>query len=477
MPIPQKGTPPADLLRRLQELKSMDPPWRSGKVLAFNYTPSEEAEQLTRDAFSLYLSENALDPTTIRSVHKLETEVIRIIADLLRGGENAVGNFTSGGTESILLAVKTYRDRARALKPHIKEPEMILPYTAHGAFLKAARYFDVKAVLVQFDPNTYQVDMEAVKAAISPNTILMVGSAPAYAQGVVDPISELSELAVANDIGLHVDGCVGGIQLSFMRDMGYRVPDFDFSLPGVTSISADLHKYGYAPKGASSITWRDKSYRQHQIFSQAVSTTYALVNATILSSRSGGPVAAAWAILNHLGREGYEAMIREVQEATETMMDGINATGDLHVLGKPDMCMFSFASDTLNVFQLSDDMAKHGWYLQPQFSTAWSPPNLHIAMTLGNVAVVEDFLKDLRLSIDRVKASKNKLDFGMVKTQVEMLLKNAPGDPFDALAAMAGLGQGGGLPSEMALLNTVMDVLPKEMTERLLVSFWNDLYV
>lgn len=476
MPIPKNGLTKEEIFTALEAARTQDPPWRTGRVLAFNYLPPGEAEEVMKTAYLSYLGENALDPTTIRSVHKLEVEVVRDVADLLRGGSEAVGNFTSGGTESILLMVKTMRDRARTLQPHIKEPEMILPRTAHGAFFKAAKYFDVKPVVVAFD-ETYRADLNAVKNAITPNTILLVGSAPAYAQGVIDPIEEMGQIALEHDLPLHVDGCVGGIQLSFMRQMGYDLPAFDFSVPGVTSISADLHKYGYAAKGASVILYKNKAYRRYQIFATAQSTTYAIINSTILSSRSGGPVAGAWAVLNYLGQSGYEKIYRSAMDATQRLMDGINATGDLHVLGKPHMCMFSFASDTLNVFQLADDMAKQGWYLQPQFSTELSPPNLHISVNLSTLPVVEAFLEELPKSVARVKASKVQLDFAVVRQQVQHLLANMPGDPSEKLSALAGLGSGTGLPSELALVNTVLDALPDELAEQLLVDFWNDLYV
>lgn len=476
MPIPEKGLPAQEILDQLESFKATDLPWRTGKVMAYNYLASKEAEELTKQAFMAYLGENALDPSAIKSVLKVETEVVRMVADLLRGGPEVVGNFTSGGTESILLAIKTYRDRARALKPHIKEPEMILPISAHGAFFKAGKYFDVKPVVMPIDPQTFLVDPEEVKKAITPNTIMLMGSAPGYGQGVIDPIEALGKIALEHDLGLHVDGCVGGIQLSFMRDMGYTVPDFDFTVPGVTSISTDMHKYGYAAKGASIILWKDKSYRKFQIFATAASTTYAIVNSVVMSTRSGGSAAGAWAILHFLGKEGYRKIFKEVMDATTRLIEGINATGDLRVLGKPDMCMFSFASDTINVFQLADEMVTEGWYIQPQLSTPYSPPNLHISVNASTLPMVEPFLAALPGAIAATKA-KPKLDFAVVKKQVDQMVTSFGDQAGAQLKAMAGFGQAGDMPKEFAFINTIMDALPRDLTADLLTEFWNELYV
>jgi len=476
MNIPEHGLSKDEILSTLQSFKAQDLDWRSGKVLGFTYHAGAEAEEVTKAAYMMYLSENALDPTTYPSVRRLETEVVRMAATLLRGDEQVVGNFTSGGTESIILAVKTARDRARAERPEIRSPEMVLSVTAHPAFTKAGKYLNVKPVFVPFDCETFEADVDAMRDAITPNTILLVGSAPGYAQGVIDPIAEIGQLAQERDLMFHVDACVGGIQLSFMRRMGgYDLPDFDFSVPGATSISAVLHKYGYAAKGASVILYRNKDIRKYQIFACTATTTYVLINPTVLSTKTGGPMAGAWAVLHYLGEDGYREMIREVMDTTRRMIDGVNATGELRVLGQPHISMFSMASDTLNVFQLADEMAKRGWYLQPQLSTELSPPNLHISVNRNTTPVVDEFLSDLGASVRRVKADYVPLNIAEVKAQIDEALKTAGPEAFQQILAMGGIS-GTTLPDEMALINTVMDALPDPVCEELLTGYMNDLY-
>ena len=477
MHIPEKGMASHEIMQTLKGFKKDDVDFRGGKVFAYTFLPGDEAEDIIKQAYMLFLDENGLDPTSFPSLVRLECEVVRFVADLLRGGPQAVGNFTSGGTESIMLAVKTARDHARAHKPRIKEPEVIFPRTAHCAFYKACEYLGLKAVVTEFDPCTYRADVDQMRAAVTDNTILLMASAPSYAQGVVDPIADIGRLALEKDLLFHVDACMGGVMLSFMRQMpGYDVPDFDFSVPGVTSMSADMHKFGYAAKGASTVVYRDKDLRRHQIFAKTSSTTYALINATMLSSKPGGPMAGAWAVAHFLGREGYDRIFKGLMHATRKLVQGINATGDLRVLGNPDMCIFSFASDTLNVFQLQDEMARRGWYLQPQFSTPLSPHNLHLTVTWPNVPRVDEFLDDLRQAIDAVKNSPNQINLDMVRAQVKSMLDSFGDSALDQLAAMAGVS-GADMPKDMALISSILDALPKHLSEALLKEFVNDLYV
>jgi glutamate/tyrosine decarboxylase-like PLP-dependent enzyme len=423
-----------------------------------------------------FLTENGLDPSVFPSTLKLETDVVRALINLLRGDSNAVGHLTTGGTESIMLAVKTARDKARAEHPEITQPEMVLPRTAHAAFHKAAHYLSVKPVLVDIDPQTFKVRAEDMRAAITPNTILLVASAPSYSQGVIDPISEIGKIAQEKNLLFHVDSCVGGIHLSFMRKLGYEVPDFDFTVSGVTSISADLHKYGYSAKGCSAIMYRSKDIRKYQIFACTDTTGYTLINPTVLSSKSGGPMAGAWAILNFLGEEGYKKIVKEVQEAAQKLMDGVNAMEDLQVLGEPVMCMFSFKSDTINVYQLADEMSKRGWYIQGQFSTPLTPRNLHISVNHGTVHNVEALLKDLRECVEIVKQCAP-MDSEAIRLMVSAALQSPyPEEAFGQLAARAGL-TGTELPSEMAFINEVLDALPDELCNVFLVNYFNDLYV
>ncbi|NOH02156.1 MAG: aspartate aminotransferase family protein [Chloroflexi bacterium] len=476
MNIPQTGLSKQEVLATLKAFKTRDMDWKGGKVFCYVYNPGEDPAEVTREAYMEFLTENGLDPAVFPSMLKLETDVVRMVINLLRGDSNAVGHLTTGGTESIMLAVKTARDKARAEKPHIKEPEMVLPKTAHAAFHKAAHYLSVKPVIVDIDPQTFKVRAEDMEKAITENTILLVASAPSYSQGVIDPIADIGRIAQKQDLLFHVDACVGGVHLSFMRKMGYEVPDFDFTVPGVTSISTDLHKYGYAAKGCSVIMYRSREIRKYQIFACTDTTAYTLINPTVLSTKGGGPYAGAWAILHFLGEEGYMRIIETVQEATQKLIAGINAIPELRVLGAPAMSMFSFASDSINVYQLADEMGKRGWYLQGQFSTPLTPRNLHISVNFGNAQNVDILLKDLRECVEIVK-SKEPIDSDAIRQMVSAALQGPdPEAAFGQLAASAGL-TGTDLPSGMAFINEVMDALPDSVCNVFLINYFNDLYV
>jgi len=476
MHIPQQGLSKEEILSTLQAFKGRDMDWKTGKVWCYVYDPGEDPAEVTREAYLSYLSENGLDPTVFPSLLKVETDVVRALINLLRGDSEAVGHLTSGGTESIMLAVKTARDKARAENPAITQPEMVLPKTAHAAFHKAAHYLSVKPVVVDIDPQTFKVRLEDMRAAITPSTILVVASAPNYSQGVIDPIVEIGALAQEKKLLFHVDACVGGLHLSFMRKLGYDVPDFDFSVPGVTSISTDLHKYGYAAKGCSAIMYRSREIRRYQIFACTDTTGYTLINPTMLSSKTGGPMAGAWAILNFLGEEGYKKIVQEVQDATTRLIEGINAINGLRVLGTPAMSMFSFTSDAINVYQLADEMSKRGWYIQGQFSTPSTPRNLHISVNQGTIHNVDALLEDLRECVQIVNGV-TPIDSDAIRALVAGALQSPdPEAAFGQLAARAGLA-GSELPSEMAFINEVLDALPDELCNVFLVNYFNDLYV
>jgi glutamate/tyrosine decarboxylase-like PLP-dependent enzyme len=475
MPIPSQGLPADELLRALEAYKQHDAPWRDGRVFAGVYDPGAEAEAVIKAAYALFLTENGLYPNYFPSLLRLENDVVRSIADLLRGDAQVVGNCTSGGTESIMLAVKAARDRARAERPEIAAPEMVLPHTAHAAFHKAAHYLGVRPVVTPFDRQSFRADPEAMREAITPNTILLVASAPCYSHGVVDPIAHIGAIAREHKLPLHVDACVGGIQLAMMRKAGYAAPDCDFSVPGVASISVDMHKYGYAAKNSSVILYADRGLRRYALFSSAATTGYAVLNTTVLSSKSGGPLAGAWATLHYLGEQGYLAIVREVMEATRRLIEGVRAIEDLRVLGEPDMCMFSIASDTLNVFALDDEMARRGWALQAQFSAGGGPANLHVTVNRSNVPHVEALLADLRESTAAVKASSRADDIAALRAEVERLMRQPGPEAFARIAALAGMTPGS-LPDGYARINSVLDALPDQLVDALLIEYLNTLY-
>jgi glutamate/tyrosine decarboxylase-like PLP-dependent enzyme len=307
---------------------------------------------------------------------------------------------TSGGSESILMAVKTYRDRARDLHPEIKRPEMVLPVTAHAAFLKAGHYFGIEPVLVRL-ADDLQVDLSAMRAAISPNTILIVGSAPNYPHGIIDPIAELGEIALKRDLGFHVDACLGGFLLPWVEQLGYPIPRFDFRVPGVTSMSADVHKYGFAAKGASTILYRDASLRRYQFHVATGWPGGIYASPSMAGTRPGGPIAAAWAALKRIGRDGYLEKAKSIMETTGRLIEGINHIPGLQVLGDPPASVFAFASDEVDVYAVGDVLDERGWHMDRQIK----PASLHLMITPVHAGLEGRLLEDLAAAVDEVRAN------------------------------------------------------------------------
>ena len=476
--IPRKGKAKEEIYKTLESYKGDDLDWKSGRVMGYVYDPGEKAKDVINQAYTMYLSENALDPLTFPSLLRLENEVVSMTAGLLNSPPEVVGNFTSGGTESLMLAVKTARDFARAVKPHITEPEMVLPITAHASLFKAAHYLGVKPVVTRVHDDSFKADVSAMRNAITDNTILLVGSAPGYTHGVVDPISEIAALALEKDLLCHVDACVGGIHLSYMRKLGFEVPDFDLNVPGVTSLTTDLHKYGYAAKGASIVLYKNKELRRYQIWACSRWTGYTIINPAVTSSKTGGPMAAAWAVMNHLGEEGYLEIVREVMAATQKLIDGISRIDGVRILGKPDMCMFALASDSdkINVYRLADEMKLKGWFLQPQFARENSPANLHISMNRSTVPQAEAFLETFAETIAEMKQQEPDDDTSALYAELDNLSINYDEATFFKLAEMVGV-TADQLPDKMEKINKLLEVLRSDVSEFMLVEFLNNLMV
>jgi glutamate/tyrosine decarboxylase-like PLP-dependent enzyme len=476
MKIPEKGMPKEEIFKILKGYKGDDLDWKSGRVLGYIYDPGKKVHDVINDAYTLYLSENGLDPLSFPSLLRLENEVVEMTAKLLGCDSDVVGNFSTGGTESLILAVKTARDYSRAVKPHIKEPELVLPITAHASIFKACHYLGVKPVVTPVHDETYLANVDAMHDAITENTILLVGSAPSYAHGVVDPIQQIAALALEKDVLCHVDACVGGIHLSYMRKLGYDIPDFGLSVPGVTSLSVDLHKYGYAAKGASIILYKNKELRRYQIWACSRWTGYTVINPAVTSSKSGGPMAAAWAVLNYMGDKGYMNIVREVMAATQMLIEGINRIDGVRVLGKPNMCMFTVASTTekINVYRLADKMKKKGWYVQPQFARENSPSNLHISLNRSTVTQAQAFLKAFEETVGEIKQQKVDQEILDLQAELEKLSLNFDEKTFFKLAEMAGVS-GTEPPESMEKVNMLLEVLPYDISEFMLTEYLNNM--
>jgi len=399
--LPARGRSREAILGELRELAAADPDYARGRTWSLVYYLGEEHTRLLEEAHHLFFSANALNPMAFKSLKRLEHAVVRMTADLLHGGPRACGTMTSGGTESCLLAVKTYRDRARARKPWIRRPEMILPESAHVAWEKGAEYFGVKAVHAPL-MDDFRVDPQAVARRVGRNTVMILGSAPQYPHGVVDPIEELGRIAQEREIPLHVDACVGGYLLPFVERLGRPVPPFDFRVPGVASISADTHKYGYAAKGASVILYRDPGFLKHQLFVYENWPGGLFGSAGLLGTRPGGAIAAAWASMAAMGEEGYLENARRIMEATDRLTEGIGAIPGLAVLGRPPMSLFAYRAvdPALNIFAVGDRLEARGWHVDRQ----QRPDCLHAMVTPRHREVVTEFLADLAAAVAEVRA-------------------------------------------------------------------------
>ncbi len=331
---PSEGRSAQQVLAELRTLREADAPTRGGRTFAYVYDAGRaEVDGLAAAAYTEFATVNGLDPTVFPSVARLENDVVRAAAALL-GAPGTQGTFTSGGTESILLAVKAARDQARAVRG-ITAPQLVLPATAHAAFHKAAHFLGLEAVTVPVDPATFRADAGAMAAALTDRTALVVASAPSYAHGVLDPVAEIAASAAARGVLCHVDACLGGWLLPWLRGTGHQVPAFDLTVPGVTSLSVDLHKYAYTDKGASVVLYADAELRRHQYFAHAAWPGYPVVNPTAQGTKSAGLLAQAWAVLQHVGETGYTALAARVAEASERLLAGLRGIDGVRVLGEP----------------------------------------------------------------------------------------------------------------------------------------------
>jgi sphinganine-1-phosphate aldolase len=394
----EQGLGAEAVLRELDAIaRAEDRVWADGRCSGTIYSGDRALYDLIGAAFTRFSYVNALQRDMCPSQTRFEAEILAMGLDLMNGaaararGLRPCGVLTSGGTESILSAIYAHREWARAAKG-VTDPEMIVPETAHVAFDKGAHYFGVRIVRAPIDPRTTLVDVGFVRDAIGPRTILLVGSAGNYPYGTIDPIAALAELAVEHDVGLHVDGCLGGFILPFGEQLGLPIPPFDFRLPGVTTISADTHKYGYGPKGTSLLLFRDRALRRHLFFARADWKGGMYASPGIGGSRSGGLIAATWAVMVALGRSGYLERARRIFDTSFAMQEQVRAHPELRLLGDPTFC-FSFTSDEFDVYHVNDFMKRRGW----RFNGQQYPSAIHMCVTGPQTrpGVVERFGADL----------------------------------------------------------------------------------
>ena len=402
MSLPETGLGREKVIERLKARKHGDPDYKAPRTWSLVYYLDDEHTEFVQEAYNLFFSENALNPLAFKSLKDMEHQVVRMTANMMHGNPSTVGTMTSGGTESCLLAVKTWRDYARAKRRGIKRPEMILADTAHVAWLKGAEYFDVKPVAVPVGKNM-RLDPAEVERKINRNTILIVASAPDYPHGMIDPIGELGEIAEKHKVPLHVDSCLGGFLLPFLEDIGRPIPPFDFRIPGVCSISADVHKYGFAAKGASIILYRNMDYLEHQFFIDQNWPGGVFLSHGLLGTRPGGAIAAAWAAMTAIGRDGYRELAQKTIETTDLLREGIGAIEGLEIIGQPLTSVFAFGSTErrVDIYAVGDQMEERGWHID----RLQRPEGLHAMVTPRHARVVDRYLKDLRDSVETVRSN------------------------------------------------------------------------
>jgi glutamate/tyrosine decarboxylase-like PLP-dependent enzyme len=404
--LPAEGISRDKILHDIQQMHDLESVrWKEGYVSGGIYHGDREHIEFLNKVYALQSQSNPLHSDLFPSATKFEAEIVSMVAHMHGKGKTTdgapvVGTVTSGGTESILCAMKAYRDRAREEKG-IREPEMIVPVTAHAAFDKASLYFGIKQVKIPVTGD-YVADVNAAKSAINNNTIVIIGSAPSFPHGTFDPIKELSDIALKNGIGFHTDCCLGGFVVPFAEKLGYKVPVVDFRLPGVTSMSVDTHKYGYAAKGTSVVLYRTEELRHYQFYTLTEWPGGLYFSPTLAGSRPGALSAACWASMLSMGEGGYLKATDAIMKTAETIRNGIKQMPELKILGNPHW-IIAIGSDTINIYQVLDQMTKMHWNL----NGLHKPACFHIALTLRHTqpGVAERFLNDLQEAVAYVKAN------------------------------------------------------------------------
>lgn len=407
--IPKHGIGHERILKMMGELASGDVKYKEGRTWSLVYHAGEEHTEFLKQAHGLFFETNGLNPMAFTSLKRFEHDVVAMAASMLHGGPDTVGTMTSGGTESIFMAIKAYRTMVRRKRPWVIRPNIIAPVSVHVAFKKACEFLDVRMITAPLDEN-FRVDLRAVKRLINRNTILLVGSAPNYPYGTIDPITELGKLAIKRHIPLHVDSCLGGFLLPFVEKSGFDIPRFDFRVPGVTSMSADVHKYGYAAKGASVVLYKNMAFLQHQFYVDVDWPGGIFVSAGLLGTRPGGSIAAAWAAMLAMGEDGYMELARQTMETTQKLKAGIANIPGLAIVGNPEMSVFAYKSTdkALNIYAVGDQMEKRGWHID----RLPSPPALHAMVTAVHRDVADNYIQDLKDAVAFLRANPSTAETG-----------------------------------------------------------------
>ncbi|XP_010899831.1 sphingosine-1-phosphate lyase 1 isoform X2 [Esox lucius] len=407
--LPEKGLTQEEVLKKIQEYETLNEVnWENGQVSGTVYWGDQTLTNLLVKVYGEFAWSNPLHPDIFPGVRKMEAEVVRMTCTLFNGGPNSCGTVTSGGTESILMACKAYRDLAR--ERGVKHPEIIAPISVHAAFDKAAHYFGMKLVHIPLDKKTMKVDVKAMGRAINRNTAMLVCSAPQFPHGIIDPIEEVAKLAVKYNLPLHVDACLGGFLIVFMAKANYPLAPFDFRVKGVTSISADTHKYGYAPKGSSVILYSDKKYRQYQYFVSPDWQGGIYASPSVAGSRPGGIIAACWATMMYMGEDNYVKTTRKIIDTARTIKTEIRKINGVFVFGDPEVSVVAIGSNVFDIFRLSNALTSKGWNL----NTLQFPSSIHICCTVlhTQAGVAKMFIKDVNEAVALIMKNPNERTTG-----------------------------------------------------------------
>ena len=390
--IPADGISDNDIFNHLASFKNRDIDWKNGKTFGAVYYPGEAYAEVISKAYKMYMHENAFDPQLFKSLLDMENEIVRQIGSLFSSSNKVYGNMTSGGTESIFLSLLSARDYSKIHK-NIHNPEVVLCSTAHPAFLKAMRFLNIKPIVISTN-SELKLDVSAFEKAINVNTIQLIGSAPAYPYGMIDPIEKLSDLALSHNLFLHVDACIGGFLLSYLKKLGYNIPKFDFNLDGVTSISVDLHKYAYAPKGSSILLYNNQELRKTQfsVYSNWEGGIYA--STTFMGTKPAGIIASSWTALNHIGENGYLSLAKKTMQATELIKSYILGHQELSLIGIPQMSLLAFKCNSVATYELADKLNDKGWYI----GRLQNPSGIHLVVSQIHAdGAAEQFIEDLSI--------------------------------------------------------------------------------
>ena len=411
--LPEIGWSATDIFESLEVMRARDVRWREGRAFSLAYNAGPDALAVAEEAYRRFSGENALSTDAFPSLKQIQAEVVAMAGVWLGATPNSAGFMTSGGTESILMAVKAARDRLLAER-QIRQPNMVLPTSAHAAFAKAGAYFgvEVRRVAVGSD---WRADVSAMRSCVDENTVLIVGSAPQYPQGVVDDIVGIAKIASDAQINCHVDACMGGVTLAYLDRLGETIGPWNLQVPGVSSISVDLHKFGYTSKGASVIMYASKHLRSYQGFVTADWLGGMYGSSGVLGTKSGGSMASAWAVIHFLGDDGYLRLTRQAREATLQLASIIRNSPDLVLRAEPESTLLCFGAQdptALNVFAVADELSKCGWYVDRQTP----PDSLHCTVNAIHHDKIDWFAKDLRNSVEKVLSQRSTGNVGAYGT-------------------------------------------------------------